>query len=188
MVLPPSECPNGHHLGPGRMLVRHQPYAGYCHGRHTTWECLHCSAIRYHPPTGVGCPCWMLRRLNGDGMRRGNPLAHFGHWVAGVAGHVVHWFAHLTELSVAIFAAVVATVAALLTLGAFMTSILARRARSDGYIPDCVCRADLNSYVLGDASGSDPINRSKLLWTVTFEQPGFQTQVRSVSNAWFAGN
>ena len=35
---------------------------------------------------------------------------------------------------------------------------------------------------------SDPINRSKPLWTVTFEQPGFQTQVRSVTTAWFAGN
>jgi serine/threonine protein kinase len=64
----------------------------------------------------------------------------------------------------------------------------ARRARSDGYIPDYACGADLRSYVLGDASGSDPINRSNPLWTVTFEQPGFQTQVRSVTNAWFAGN
>lgn len=64
----------------------------------------------------------------------------------------------------------------------------ARRARSDGYIPEYACGADLESYVLGDASGSDPLNRSKPLWTVTFEQPGFQTQVRSVSDAWFAGN
>jgi hypothetical protein len=64
----------------------------------------------------------------------------------------------------------------------------ARRARSDGYIPDYACGADLRSYVLGDASGNDPINRSNLLWTVTFEQPGFQTQVRSVTSAWFAGN
>jgi serine/threonine protein kinase len=64
----------------------------------------------------------------------------------------------------------------------------ARRARSDGYIPDYACGADLNSYVLGDASGSDPINRSNPLWTVTFEQPGFQTQMRSVTTAWFAGN
>lgn len=28
----------------------------------------------------------------------------------------------------------------------------ARRARSDGYIPDYACGPDLNSYVLGDAS------------------------------------
>jgi serine/threonine-protein kinase len=64
----------------------------------------------------------------------------------------------------------------------------ARRARSDGYVPDYACGADLNSYVLGDASGSDPINRSNPTWTVTFEQPGFQTQMRSVTTAWFAGN
>ena len=64
----------------------------------------------------------------------------------------------------------------------------ARRARSDGYIPDYACGADLRSYVLGDASGNDPINRTNPLWTVTFEQPGFQTQMRSVTTAWFAGN
>ena len=40
-----------------------------------------------------------------------------------------------------------------------------------------------------EPSQSDPINRSKPLWTVTFEQPGFQTEVRSVAAiAWFAGN
>jgi hypothetical protein len=45
------------------------------------------------------------------------------------------------------------------------------------------------SVVLGDAgTQTDPINRSKPLWTVTFEQPGFQTQIRSVTTAWFAGN
>lgn len=64
----------------------------------------------------------------------------------------------------------------------------ARRARNDGYIPDYACGADLTSSVLGNGSGSDPINRSNPLWTVTFEQPGFQTQVRSVTTAWFAGN
>jgi serine/threonine protein kinase, bacterial len=31
-------------------------------------------------------------------------------------------------------------------------------------------------------------NRSKPLWTVIFEQPGFQIQVRSVTTAWFAGS
>ncbi|WP_406817365.1 serine/threonine-protein kinase [Mycobacterium sp. M23085] len=60
----------------------------------------------------------------------------------------------------------------------------ARRGRSDGYIPDYACGADLMSSVLGNGSGSDPINRSNPLWTVTFEQPGFQTQVRSVTTAW----
>ena len=65
----------------------------------------------------------------------------------------------------------------------------ARRARSDGYIPVYTCGANLTASVLGDAgSQSDPINRSKPLWTVTFEQPGFQTQVRSVTTAWFAGD
>jgi serine/threonine protein kinase len=53
----------------------------------------------------------------------------------------------------------------------------ARRARSDGYVPAYACGADLTASVLGNAGGqSDPIKRSKPLWTVTFEQPGFQTQ------------
>ena len=38
----------------------------------------------------------------------------------------------------------------------------------------------------GIRSGT-PINRSKPLWTVTFEQSGFWTEVRSVITAWFAG-
>jgi serine/threonine protein kinase, bacterial len=64
----------------------------------------------------------------------------------------------------------------------------ARRARSDGYIPVYACGADFTASVLGDAgSQRDPINRSKPLWTVTFEQPGFQTEVRSVTTAWVAG-
>ena len=65
----------------------------------------------------------------------------------------------------------------------------ARRARNDGYVPFYACGADSKSVVLGDAgTQTDPINRSKPLWTVTFEQPGFQTQIRSVTTAWFAGN
>ncbi|TAM69152.1 serine/threonine protein kinase [Mycobacterium sp.] len=64
----------------------------------------------------------------------------------------------------------------------------ARRGRNDGYVPDYACGADLMSSVLGNGSGSDPINRTTPLWTVTFEQPGFQTQVRSVTTAWFAGD
>jgi hypothetical protein len=65
----------------------------------------------------------------------------------------------------------------------------ARRARNDGYVPFYACGADSTAVVLGDAgSQTDPINRSKPLWTVTFEQPGFQTEVRSVTTAWFAGN
>ena len=65
----------------------------------------------------------------------------------------------------------------------------ARRGRSDGYVPAYACGADLTASVLMEAgSRSDPIDRSKPLWTVTFEQPGFQTQVRSVTSAWFAGS
>ena len=64
----------------------------------------------------------------------------------------------------------------------------ARRARNDGYVPFYACGADSTAAVLGDAgSQTDPINRSKPLWTVTFEQPGFQIHVRSVTTAWFAG-
>ncbi len=64
----------------------------------------------------------------------------------------------------------------------------ARRGRNDGYVPIYACGADSKASVLGEAgSGTDPINRSKPLWTVTFEQPGFQTEVRSVTTAWFAG-
>jgi hypothetical protein len=64
----------------------------------------------------------------------------------------------------------------------------ARRARNDGYVPFYACGADSTASVLGEAgSGTDPINRSQPLWTVTFEQPGFQTEVRSVTTAWFAG-
>ena len=39
-----------------------------------------------------------------------------------------------------------------------------------------ISEADLTPSVLGNGSGSDPINRSNPLWTVTFEQPGFRTQ------------
>jgi hypothetical protein len=54
MILPPALCPNGHSLGPNRMLVGHQPCAGGC-GGHTTWECLSCNAITYWPGVGAGC-------------------------------------------------------------------------------------------------------------------------------------
>jgi hypothetical protein len=65
----------------------------------------------------------------------------------------------------------------------------ARRGRNDGYVPIYACGADSKASVLGEAgSGTDPINRSKPLWTVTFEQPGFQTEVRSVTTAWLAGS
>ena len=50
----------------------------------------------------------------------------------------------------------------------------ARRARTDGYVPVYACGADSTAPVLGEAgSHNDPTNRSKPLWAVTFEQPGF---------------
>jgi hypothetical protein len=56
MILPPRHCPNGHRLGPGAVLVGHQPCAaGSCHGGHTTWQCLTCQVITYAPATGAGC-------------------------------------------------------------------------------------------------------------------------------------
>ena len=55
MILPPQRCPNGHRLGPGAVLVGHQPCAGSCHGGHTTWQCAACDAITYAPGVGAGC-------------------------------------------------------------------------------------------------------------------------------------
>jgi hypothetical protein len=34
MILPPQHCPRGHRLGPGAVLVGHQPCAGSCHVGH----------------------------------------------------------------------------------------------------------------------------------------------------------
>jgi hypothetical protein len=55
MVVPPKLCPNGHQLGPGKMLVGHQPCAGYCGSGHTTWSRNECGESIYHPPTAAGC-------------------------------------------------------------------------------------------------------------------------------------
>jgi hypothetical protein len=53
MVVAPAVCPNGHQLGPERLLVGHQPCS--CPGGHTTWTCIECGAVTYAPPTGPGC-------------------------------------------------------------------------------------------------------------------------------------
>jgi hypothetical protein len=65
MILPPRHCPNGHQLGPNRVLVGHQPCSGGCHGGHTTWECSSCNAIAYSPGVGAGC-----RLLDGAAFKR----------------------------------------------------------------------------------------------------------------------
>lgn len=65
MVLAPKVCPQGHPLGPGQMLVGHQPCAGYCGSGHLTWTCNECGAVIYHPPTGAGC-----RLLDGAAFKR----------------------------------------------------------------------------------------------------------------------
>jgi hypothetical protein len=48
----PTECINGHPLGPGRMLVGHQRCT--CRGGHLSWTCLTCDATFYWPPTDPG--------------------------------------------------------------------------------------------------------------------------------------
>ena len=54
--------------------------------------------------------------------------------------------------------------------------------------PVYACGADSTAPVLDEAdSHSDPINHSKTLWAGTLELPGFQTEVRSVTTASFAG-
>ena len=54
--------------------------------------------------------------------------------------------------------------------------------------PVYACGADSTASVLDEAgSHSDPINRSKPWSAVTFEQAGFQTEVRSLTTAWLAG-
>ena len=43
---PPTRCPNGHHLGPGQVLVGHQACLGHG-GGHTTWTCRTCDETVY---------------------------------------------------------------------------------------------------------------------------------------------
>ena len=51
MVRPPQDCPVGHRLQPGHMLVG--SIACSC-GGHITWSC-HCGATTYGPLLGDGC-------------------------------------------------------------------------------------------------------------------------------------
>ncbi|MCW2689882.1 MAG: hypothetical protein JWR37_4772, partial [Mycobacterium sp.] len=52
-VQPPTECVNGHPLGPGLVLVGHQPCD--CRGSHLGWTCRICDATFYWPPTDPTC-------------------------------------------------------------------------------------------------------------------------------------
>jgi hypothetical protein len=51
---PPSQCPNGHNLGPGEVLVGHQACLGHG-GGHTTWTCRRCDETLYGPPLNTHC-------------------------------------------------------------------------------------------------------------------------------------
>lgn len=55
IVYAPRECPNGHRLGPGRVLVGHQVCGGEDPGGHTTWTCLECDGTVYAPEIGSVC-------------------------------------------------------------------------------------------------------------------------------------
>src|ERR1700758_1858954 len=66
MTRPPRNCPAGHRLEPGRMLVGHQP-CSTCRGGHTTWTCLDCRGMAYGPPLTAGC---------GQSTRGAHPAAH----------------------------------------------------------------------------------------------------------------
>jgi hypothetical protein len=54
MTRPPQNCPAGHRLEPGRMLVGHQP-GSTCRGGHTTLMCVACGAVMYGPALSAGC-------------------------------------------------------------------------------------------------------------------------------------
>ncbi len=51
---PPSRCPSGHTLGPGKVLVGHQACLGH-EGGHTTWTCRTCDQTVYGPPLNTHC-------------------------------------------------------------------------------------------------------------------------------------
>ena len=70
------------------------------------------------------------------------------------------------------------------------------RGRSDGYLLAYTCGPDLGpqpgpdltASVLADSGNPDgAINRSLPLWTVTYERPGYPSETRTVTTAWFAG-
>lgn len=55
IVYAPRHCPNGHQLGPDRVLVGRQPCGGIDPGGHLTWSCVECGATVYAPPIGPVC-------------------------------------------------------------------------------------------------------------------------------------
>lgn len=57
----PSSCPNGHTLGPNRVLVGHVACLGHGGGGHTSWHCRICDATTYGPPVGGHAPLWLGR-------------------------------------------------------------------------------------------------------------------------------
>jgi|GEM_PF-4172126 len=54
IVHPPSLCPNGHKLLPGKTLVGNQPCGGAHGGSHLTWSC-DCGGTVYAPALGSAC-------------------------------------------------------------------------------------------------------------------------------------
>ena len=66
---PPSRCPNGHPLGPNRVLVGHVACLGHGGGGHTSWHCITCDAVVYGPPLNTHCTALegpaAVRLLNG---------------------------------------------------------------------------------------------------------------------------
>jgi hypothetical protein len=51
----PVECPRGHQLGAGHVIVGTQSCPAVASGRHITHECRECRAVIYTPPRVAGC-------------------------------------------------------------------------------------------------------------------------------------
>lgn len=62
MTYAPRTCPNGHQLGPRRVLVGHVACSCGERGGHTSWRCIQCGAVTYGPALTPNC-----RTLNGPG-------------------------------------------------------------------------------------------------------------------------
>ncbi|WP_141136458.1 hypothetical protein [Rhodococcoides kyotonense] len=50
----PAVCPNGHDLGPGKVLVGSHVCSCEIH-HHRTHRCRECDAVTYTPPFGPDC-------------------------------------------------------------------------------------------------------------------------------------
>ena len=48
----PRQCPTGHQLGPGRMLLGHRGCQCTPAGGHRTWQCGTCGDVQQWPPCG----------------------------------------------------------------------------------------------------------------------------------------